>query len=179
MEVRKWEKEEKMSRRWVWRQEESEQEAEWRSCVLCVWCGSDGAGQMVLMNRIWPSAGSHSAGPLLHPLPPFLHSIIPSLNTSSSLSVKSNNFQRICYINFNFVPLLRPCSCVNFGNKLSALKPNSHVMQPEELIQVITNVFSLTLQLPVRRKNECIYIYCDQPWMSPSPCSSLSHDEDM
>lgn len=73
--------------------------------VHWIWCGSDQAGQMVSMNRIWPPDWVLCAGTLLHPLPPSLHPIILPFNTSSSLSVRTHNFQVICNYSFNFGPL--------------------------------------------------------------------------
>lgn len=76
-------------------QEESEREIEMR--IMCTVC-------LVWLRSSWPDGfheqdltpvGAPSAGTLLHPLPPFLHPIIPPLNTSSSLSVRSRNFPMI------------------------------------------------------------------------------------
>lgn len=99
------EEEEKMGRRWVWKRSKVRERQKGGSCVLYVWCGSDRAGQMVSMNRIWPRLERLLQAHYFILCPPLLHPIIPPLNTSSSLSVRAHIFQMFCNYNFNFVPL--------------------------------------------------------------------------
>lgn len=75
------EKGERTRRGWVWSAGEI-----WardrKDDGVYVWCGSDRAGQMVSMNRIWPPVGATSAGTWLHPLLPPSSSILTSLHST-------------------------------------------------------------------------------------------------
>lgn len=62
---------------------------------VCVWCGSDQALQMVSMNKIWPPTCILQAHYFIL-CTPFLRPTIPTLNTSSSRTVRSFTLQIIC-----------------------------------------------------------------------------------